>query len=128
MKGNNMQPNRFSWATAGRITGLLLMACFFGTAYASQYGGTLTGNQKDKPIDVSSYPMHIQQGYKTFKHTCSECHPLARALRYTNTPATAKHWVAVMQGKPAADFNDRQAKQIIEFINYYNAHLPKDSW
>ena len=128
MKGMNMQPKSFSWIPAGRMAGLLFVAAlFFGTAYA-QYGGTWTGNQKDKPIDVSSYPANIQQGYKTFRHTCSQCHPLARALRYTQTPTTAEHWVSVMQAKPAADFNDRQAKQIIEFINYYNAHPPKDSW
>ncbi len=122
-----MQNRGFSWAIAGRMAGLLFVAGFLGTAYA-QYGGAYTGNQKDKPIDVSSYPANVQKDYKVFKYSCSECHTLDRALRTTQTPDTAKHWVHVMQANPAADFNDRQAKQIIEFIDYYQSHLPKDEW
>ncbi|MHB8390833.1 MAG: c-type cytochrome [Acidobacteriaceae bacterium] len=122
-----MQHKKFSWNMAGRMAGLLLVAGLLGTAHA-QYGGFFTGNKRDKPIDVSSYPANIQQGYKAFKYTCSECHTLDRALRTTQTPATAEHWVHVMQAKPAADFDDRQAEQIIDFINYYQSHLPKDKW
>ena len=122
-----MQHNNFSWNMAGRMAGLLLVVGLLGTALA-QYGGFFTGNKKDKPIDVSSYPADVQQGYKAFKYTCSECHTLDRSLRTTQTPAAAEHWVHVMQAMPAADFNDRQAKQIIDFINYYQSHLPKDKW
>jgi mono/diheme cytochrome c family protein len=123
-----MQPKGFSRAIAGRMAGLLLVAALAAAAHAQFYGGAYTGNKKDKPIDVSSYPANIQQEYKTFKYTCSECHTLDRSLRGTQTPAVAEHWVKVMQAIPAADFNDRQAKQIIDFINYYQSHLPKDEW
>ena len=122
-----MQHKKFSWNMAGRMAGLLLVAGLLGTAHA-QYGGFFTGNKRDKPIDVSSYPANVQQGYKVFKYTCSECHTLDRSLRTTQTPATAKYWVKLMQAKPAADFDDRQAEQIIDFINYYQSHLPKDKW
>ena len=128
MQKRVMQRNELSWAVAGWIVGLLLLAGVLGTANAQFYGGTYTGNKKDKPIDVSSYPANIQQGYEIFKHTCSECHTLDRALRLTGTPYTAKRWVYVMQAKPAADFNNTQAKQIIEFLDYYHAHPPKDNW
>ncbi|MFP5211579.1 MAG: hypothetical protein ACLGRW_20035 [Acidobacteriota bacterium] len=124
-----MQPKRFSWMIAVRLAGLLLVAGMLGTAAQAQfYGGTYTGNKKDAPIDVSTYPANIQRAYKSFKYTCSECHTLDRALRETDTPATAKHWVYLMQAKPAADFNDREAERIIEFLNYYHAHPPKDNW
>ena len=123
-----MQHKRFSRITAGRLAGFFLVAALVGTAHAQYYGGTYTGNKKDAPIDVSSYPANIQRAYKTFKSTCSECHTLNRSFGETDTPDTAKHWVNLMQDKPAADFNDRQAEQIIEFLNYYHAHPPKDSW
>lgn len=122
-----MRHREFLWKMAGRMAGLLFVAGLLGTAHA-QYGGFFTGNKKDKPIDVSSYPANVQQGYKAFKYTCSECHTLDRALRTTQTPSTAEHWVHVMQAKPAADFGDRQAREIIDFINYYQSHLPKDKW
>ena len=122
-----MQHKEVSWNMAGRMAGLLLVVGLLGTAHA-QYGGFFNGNKKDKPIDVSSYPANIQQGYKTFKYTCSECHTLDRSLRVTQTPAMAKYWVQLMQAKPAADFNDRQATEIIDFINYYQSHLPKGKW
>ena len=123
-----MQPKGFSRMIAGRIAGLFLVAVLAGTAHAQFYGGTYTGNKKDKPIDVSSYPANVQQEYKVFKYACSECHTLDRSLRFTQTPATARHWVELMQAKPAADFNDKQATEIIDFINYYQSHLPKDKW
>ncbi len=122
-----MQHREFLRSMAKRVAGLLLLISLVGTAHA-QFGGFFNGNKKDKPIDVSSYPANVQQGYKVFKYACSECHTLDRSLRTTQTPATAKYWVKLMQAKPAADFDDRQAEQIIDFINYYQSHLPKDKW
>ena len=122
-----MQHRELLRSMAKRVAGLLLLIGLVGTAHA-QFGGFFNGNKRDKPIDVSSYPANVQQGYKVFKYACSECHTLDRSLRFTQTPATARHWVELMQAKPAADFNDRQAKQIIDFINYYQSHLPKDKW
>ncbi|MHB8303664.1 MAG: hypothetical protein ACYDC6_12620 [Acidobacteriaceae bacterium] len=119
-----MQRKEFSWNMAGRMAGLLLVFGLLGTAHA-QFGGFFNGNKKDKPIDVSSYPANVQQGYKVFKYTCTECHTQARGLRVTQTPAMASYWVQQMQAMPAADFNDRQAKEIIDFIDYYQSHLPK---
>ena len=121
-----MQSKGSFWNTAGRMVGLLLLVFgLLGTAHA-QFGGFFKGNVKDKPIDVSSYPPNVQQEYKVFKNTCSECHTLDRGLRTTQTPIMSEYWVLQMQSMPASDFNDRQAKEIIDFINYYQAHPPKE--
>ncbi len=123
-----MQPKRLSWTFLGQMAGLLFVVSLLSTAHAQYYGGAYDGNQKDAPINVSSYPADIQHAYKTFRYTCSECHTLARAFDETSTPATAKHWVEVMQAKPAADFSDKQAQEIIKFLNYYHAHPPEAAW
>ena len=120
-----MQHREFLRSMAKRVAGLLLLISLVGTAHA-QFGGFFNGNKKDKPIDVSSYPANIQQGYKVFKYACSECHTMARGLRTTQTPAMASYWVLQMQALPAADFNDKQVTEIIDFINYYQSHLPKE--
>ncbi len=118
-----MQSKGLLRGTAGRMVGLLLVVGLFGTAHA-QFGGFFNGNKRDKPIDVSSYPANIQQGYRVFKNKCLECHTLNRGLRVTQTSAMAKYWVLQMQAMPAADFNDRQAMEIVDFIDYYQSHLP----
>lgn len=119
-----MQRKEFLWNIAGCMAGLLLLVGSFGTAHA-QFGGFFNGNKRDTPINVSSYPANVQQEYKAFQHTCSECHTLDRGLRVTQTPAMAKYWVLQMQAMPAADFNGKQATGIIDFINYHQSHLPQ---
>lgn len=122
-----MQSKGFSWSMAGRMVGLLLLVVGLLGTMQAQFGGFFNGNKKDKPIDVSSYPANTQQEYKVFKYKCSECHTTARALGRTQTPDLAKFWVLQMQAMPAADITDKQAAQIISFINYYQSHAPKVS-
>ena len=120
-----MQRREFLRSITKRVAGPLLLIGLVGTAHA-QFGGFFNENKKDKPIDVSSYPANVQREYKVFKYACSECHTMARGLRTTQTPAMASYWVLQMQALPAADFNDKQVTEIIDFINYYQSHLPKE--
>jgi mono/diheme cytochrome c family protein len=125
MRRKIMQSKGFSWRMAGRMVGLLLLlAGLLGTVQA-QFGGFFNGNKKDKPINVVAYPANVQKEYKVFEYKCSECHTTARALRRTQTPDLAKFWVLQMQAMPAADITDKQATEIIDFINYYQARAPK---
>lgn len=120
-----MQNKGVSWSVLGRMAVLLmLIAGLLGTVQA-QFGGFFTGNKKDTPINVTAYPANVQQEYKVFKYKCSECHTTDRALRRTQTPELAKFWVEQMQAMPAADITDKQATEIIDFINYYQARVPK---
>lgn len=108
----------------GTMAGLLLAVGLLGTAHA-QFGAYFNGNKKDKPIDVSSYPANIQREYRVFKNKCSECHTTAKALQRVQTPDLAKLWVLKMQAMPAADITDKQATEIIDFINYNQSRAPK---
>ncbi len=120
-----MQRKKFFWTMAGRMAGMLVVVVsLLGTAQA-QFGGIFSGNESDKPIKVSSYPANVQQEYKVFQNKCSECHTTAKALQHVQTPDLARFWVLQMQAMPAADFSDKQATEIIDFINNDQSHQPK---
>ncbi len=120
-----MQRKKFFRTMAGRMAGMLVVvASLLGTAQA-QFGGIFSGNESDKPIKVSSFPANVQQEYKLFQNKCSECHTTAKALQHVQTPDLAKFWVLQMQAMSAADITDKQATEIIDFINNEQLHQPK---
>lgn len=101
----------------------LIFSFVFGVIPAlAQAGRSADQSSAYKPLDVSRYPAEIQQDYKVFSTSCSKCHTLVRGLRETKTPAKATFWVHKMQAMPAAHISDRQAGEIIRFINYYQTH------
>lgn len=93
-------------------------------------GGTLvlpqaqTGNvtlPQDKgpdKIDVSSYPAEIQSAYKLFTSKCSKCHTIARPLNTTMTREEWERYVKRMMHKPNSGINEKQGKQIFDFVIY----------
>jgi cytochrome c-type protein NapC len=88
--------------------------------------GTVQGQFKQNKdtikIDSSGFPAGIQKGYRLFRTKCIECHGLDASLKPT---MSASQWTAEvkrMQGMPSSQFNDAQAKAIVDFLNYYGAH------
>jgi cytochrome c-type protein NapC len=88
--------------------------------------GTVQGQFKQNrdtiKIDPSDFPADIKKGYRLFGMKCNECHGLDTSLKPS---MSASQWTAEvkrMQGMPSSQFNDAQAKAIVDFLNYYQAH------
>ena len=97
----------------------LVTAGFLALVWAQQ-ASTVTLPQDKGPdkIDVTKYPTEMQEAYKVFSEKCSKCHTLARPV---NTSMTKDEWgryVKRMMHKPNSGINDKQGKQIFDFMVY----------
>jgi mono/diheme cytochrome c family protein len=69
-------------------------------------------------LDVSGSPAEMQQAYKLFSTKCSKCHTLARPLNTMMSRAEWERYVKRMMHKPNSGINDKQGKDIFEFLVY----------
>jgi hypothetical protein len=69
-------------------------------------------------IDVSGYPPEMQKSYRVFADKCSKCHTIARPINTTMAREEWERYVKRMMHKPNSGINDKQGKEIFEFITY----------
>lgn len=69
-------------------------------------------------IDVSGYPPAMQAAYKLFATKCSKCHTIARPINTMMTRAEWERYVKRMMHKPNSGINEKQGKEIFEFVMY----------
>ncbi|MFN3466918.1 MAG: hypothetical protein ACK4WF_04350 [Candidatus Brocadiales bacterium] len=68
-------------------------------------------------VNISNYPVDIQEDYKVFATKCGKCHGLARALNAPYT--TAEEWnnyVNKMMRKPGSGITPKEGKMIFDFL------------
>jgi len=107
---------------AFRLVGIALAAtilCFVG---ARTIRGQFTQNRDTIKIDPSGFPADIQKGYRTFSVKCNECHGLDTSLKASFPAGVWTTEVKRMQAMASSQFNDEQAKAIIAFLVYDEAH------
>jgi len=98
----------------------LMIAGLSMPLFAAAQSGNVTLPQDKGPdkVNVSSYPVEQQKGYKVFTDKCSKCHTIARPI---NTSMSAPEWsryVKRMMHKPNSGISDAQGKTIYEFLAY----------
>ena len=81
-----------------------------------------TQNRDTIKIDSSGFPANVQKGYRLFQTKCNECHGLDTSLKPSFAPAVWTAEVKRMQAMASSQFNDRQAKAILDFLNYDESH------
>ncbi len=70
-------------------------------------------------INVSKYPVAIQERYRLFTHTCSKCHKLSRPINSDfATPDEWSRYIKRMMYKPGSGIGRHDAKEIYEFLVY----------
>lgn len=84
--------------------------------------GQFTQNRDKIKIDPSGSPPDIQKDYRLFRDKCGSCHGLDLSLRPSMSPAQWTGVVKRMQAMPSSHTNDEQAKAILDFLNYDEAH------
>ena len=71
-------------------------------------------------IDVSKYPLKMQEYYKIFAQKCSRCHTLARPINSEFVGKAWRKYVYKMMRKPGSGLTPKTAEQIIEFLIYHS--------
>ncbi len=105
-----------------RLLGGLLLAAVVWLASMGTVQGQFTQNRDTIKIDSSDFPANIQKGYRLFRTKCNECHGLDTSLKPSMAPAQWTFEVKRMQAMASAQFNDAQAKAILDFLNYDESH------
>ncbi len=103
---------------------VVLMITFAALALplAAQVNVTLPQDKGPDKIDVSSYPPEMQRAYKVFSSKCSKCHTIARPINTTMTRAEWERYVKRMMHKPNSGINEKQGKEIFDFVMYDETH------
>ncbi len=103
------------------LSGLLLAAVVW-LAATGTVQGQFTQNRDTIKIDSAGFPADIQKGYRLFRTKCNECHGLDTSLKPSMAPPQWTKEVKRMQAMASAQFNDSQAKAILDFLNYDESH------
>ena len=81
-------------------------------------GVNLPQDKGPDKINVSAYPAEMQKSYKVFSGKCSKCHTIARPINTMMTKDEWSRYVKRMMHKPNSGINDKDGKQIFDFIVY----------
>lgn len=104
------------WACGLAIAGLVWAA---GAQLAH---GQFTQNRDKIRIDSSSFPADIQRGYQLFRAKCNQCHGLDTSLKPSMSATQWTFEVKRMEAMASSHFNDKEAKAILDFLNYDESH------
>jgi len=105
-----------------RLLSGLFFASIVGLAGIGTVQGQFTQNKDKIKIDASGYPSEIQKDYRVFRTKCNECHGLDTSLKPSLPPAQWTLEVKRMQSMASSQFNDKQAKAILDFLIYDESH------
>jgi mono/diheme cytochrome c family protein len=103
------------------LSGLFFVA-IVGLAGSGTVQGQFTQNRDTIKLDTSGFPPEIKQGYRTFHSKCNECHGLDSSLKPSLSSTVWTAEVKRMQAMASSQFNDEEAKAILDFLNYDESH------
>ncbi len=101
------------------VTGFV---CLSGAGLAFGQFQPFTQNRDRIKIDTAGFPANIQKDYGIFRNKCGACHGLDTSLKPSLTPALWAFEVKKMQAMASSQFNNEQAKAILDFLNYDELH------
>ena len=110
-----------------RMLSGLVFALVVSSAGRGTVQGQSTKNSDTIKIDPSGFPADVQKGYRVFGMKCNECHGIQTSLKPLKP---ASQWTSVvkrMQAMASSHFNDAQAKAILVFLDYYEAHRKSEN-
>ena len=73
-------------------------------------------------VDVSDFPVPIQERHGLFSRKCSKCHTLARPVNTNFSSAKWKRYVKRMSNKPDSGISPNNGKRIYQFLKYYQIY------
>lgn len=103
------------------LSGVFSLAIVLSTGTGAAHG-QFTQNRDTIKIDTAGLPPEIHKGFRVFQAKCNECHGLDTSLKPSLSAAQWTSEVKRMQAMASAQFNDRDADQILKFLRYDELH------
>ena len=106
------------WITVSIIVGLIALVTVGLLRMPKSVPKTFPADKGPNFVDVSSYPVEMQQHYKLFERKCSRCHTLARPINSKLVGEEWRRYVHKMMRKPGSGLIPKTADKIIAFLIY----------
>jgi len=103
------------------LSGVFSLAIVLSTGTGAAHG-QFTQNRDTIKIDTAGLPPEIHKDFRVFQAKCNECHGLDTSLKPSLSAAQWASEVKRMQAMASAQFNDRDADQILKFLRYDEEH------
>lgn len=108
--------------TISRFLTIMAVASFSWLGGARDASAQFTQNRDTVKVDASGFPPGVLRGFRLFREKCNECHGLDVSLKTNMSPDRWTAEVKRMQAMPSSRFNDKEAKAIVDFLNYDEGH------
>ena len=106
------------WITVLITVGLIALVIIGLLGMPKSVHKTFPADTGPNFIDVSSYPVEMQQHYKLFESKCSRCHTLARPINSKLVGEEWRKYVHKMMQKPGSGLIPKTANKIVAFLIY----------
>ena len=116
----SIQPSITPLAHQRARAALLAIAIALGSAV--RLGAQATQSHDTISINPDGFPLEIRQAYGVFRQKCGGCHGLDTSLQPRLSASQWTNEVRKMQAMASAQFSDRQATAIVDFLNYDETH------
>ena len=103
------------------LSGVFSLAFVLSTGTGAAHG-QFTQNRDTIKIDTASLPPEIHKDFRVFQAKCNACHGLDTSLKPSMSDTQWTSEVKQMQAMASAQFNDRDADQILKFLRYDESH------
>lgn len=103
------------------LSGVFSLAIVLSASTGAAYG-QFTQNRDTIKISAAGLPAEIHKDFRVFQAKCNECHGLDTSLKPSLSAAQWASEVKKMQAMASAQFNDRDADQILKFLRYDEEH------
>jgi hypothetical protein len=106
------------WITTSITVGVIALVIIGLLGMPKSVHKTFPADTGPNFIDVSSYPVEMQQHYKLFESKCSRCHTLARPINSKLVGEEWRKYVHKMMRKPGSGLIPKTANKIVAFLIY----------
>lgn len=106
------------WISVLIILGLIGVIAVVFVNMSNTNPRTFASDNGPNFIDVSNYPLKMQEYYQLFARKCSRCHTLARPINSRFIGEEWRKYVLKMMRKPGSGLTPKTAEKIIEFLVY----------
>ena len=110
--------NTIVWITVLAIILLVGIGMIYALRAPRTAPKTYPADKGPNFIDVTNYPVKMQEAYKLFTNKCSRCHTVARPINSVFAPEEWRKYVYKMMRKPGSGLTPKTAEKIIEFLTY----------
>ena len=119
--------NTIVWITVLGVILLVGIGVIYALRAPRSVPKTYPADKGPNFIDVTTYPLKMQEAYELFTGKCSRCHTVARPINSAFAPDEWRKYVHKMMRKPGSGLTPKTAEEIIKFLIYDSEHREKNT-